>query len=87
MITGLVERFHILLLSLIAGPEEIADYLALEKGVQPTGSMVESMKVRRYTVVAKSFHGRPGRGYRKSALRALFRNVVLEPPYLRNISR
>ena len=34
-------------------------HLALSNGVQPTGLMLSSIKVRRYTVVARSFHGRP----------------------------
>ena len=33
--------------------------LALSNGVHPTGAMLSSIKVRRYTVVARSFHGLP----------------------------
>lgn len=35
------------------------EYLAESNGVHPTGCIVSSIYVRMYTVVAKSFQGRP----------------------------
>ena len=55
MITGLSMGFRISHLIV----ECRSTNLALSNGVHPTGAMLSSIKVRRYTVVARSFHGLP----------------------------
>lgn len=39
--------------------ENVTTHLAVSKGVNPFGWIVSSMKVRKNTVVARSFQGRP----------------------------